>query len=229
MRDSVIFGFNVNKAQYILNNRFLVTPGLNCVKDQQTGKESRLEPRLMEVLSFLTGRVNQLVTREELVKEIWNDYGGGDEGLNQAISFLRKLLGDNNKEIIETIPKKGYILRAAITEETISIIKQGKKRLYWATGLLCLLFIIVYLIYSETPAKKIENLDSQVGNKTNNSVDRIRDSSIERNPDSLEKKSNNPGSPGADVFRDTSIKKGMLKSSTKKIYPDSARGADVPK
>jgi DNA-binding winged helix-turn-helix (wHTH) protein len=228
MCDSAIFGFNVNKTQYILNNRFLVNPGLNYVRDQQTGKEARLEPRLMEVLSFLTERVNQLVTREELIKEIWKDYGGGDEGLNQAISFLRKLLEDSNKEIIETIPKKGYIIHATITENTIPTIRQGKKTLYRVAGLLSLLLIIAYFIYSGTSAKKTENPDSQVDHKTNNSADKIRDSSIKKNPDKLENKSKIPRPPGADVFRDSSIKKGKHKSSTKKI-PDSLIGTDVPK
>jgi DNA-binding winged helix-turn-helix (wHTH) protein len=229
MRDSAIFDFNVNKTEYILNNRFLVNPGLNYVRDQQTGKKSRLEPRLMELLTFLTGRVNQLVTREELVKEIWKDYGGGDEGLNQAISFLRKLLEDNNKQIIETIPKKGYIIHATITEKTIPIIKQGKKKLYRVAGLLFLLLITVYVIYSGTLAKKTENPDSQIDNKTNNSAHIPGNSSIKKNPDKLENKSNIPETQGADVFRDTSVKRRTHKSGTKKIYPDSPSGADVPK
>ena len=52
---------------------------------------------------------------EQLIKEVWNDYGGADEALNQAISFIRKVPVDNNKEIIETIPKKGYVLHAVIS------------------------------------------------------------------------------------------------------------------
>ena len=227
--NSAIFGFHMNKTKYILNNRFLVDPGLNYVLDRQTGKESRLEPRLMEVLTFLTDRVNQLVTREELVKEIWNDYGGGDEGLNQAISFLRKLLNDNNKEVIETIPKRGYIIHATITEKTIPVIKQGTKKIYQAAGLLCLVLIIVYFIYSGISGKKTKNPDGQVIHKTNNGADLRVDSSIKKNPDKLENKSNIPGPPGADVFRDTSIKKRTHQSSTKKTYSDSASGADVPK
>jgi DNA-binding winged helix-turn-helix (wHTH) protein len=219
----------MDKTLYILNNRFFINTGLNYVRDQQTGKESRLEPRQMAVLSFLADRVNQLVTREELVKEIWNDYGGGDEGLNQAISFLRKLLDDNRKEIIETIPKKGYVIHAVITENAIPIIKQSKKRLYWMAGLLCLLLIAAYFIYSGTTAKKTENPDNQVNNKTNNSADMPGDSTIEKNPDKLENKSNISGPSGADVLRDSSIKRGKHKSSTKKNFPDSLIGADVPK
>lgn len=214
---------------YILNNRFCINTGLNSVTDQQSGKESRLEPRQMAVLSFLTERVNQLVTREELVKEIWNDYGGGDEGLNQAISFLRKLLDDNNKEIIETIPKKGYVIHAVITEKPFPIITQSKNKLYRMAGLLCLFLIAIYFIYSGTSAKKTEKPDNQVNNKINNSADMSGDSTIKKNPDRLENKSNISSPPGADVLRDSSIKRKKNKSGTKRNLPDSLSGADVLK
>src|SRR4051812_34692418 len=102
------------KEPFLINERFQVNPDLNYLTDKETGKETRLEQRLMDVLWLLAANHNQLVTRERLIREVWNDYGGADEGLNQAISFIRKILADSNKEIIETIPKKGYILHAAI-------------------------------------------------------------------------------------------------------------------
>src|SRR5450432_2368136 len=36
----------------------------------------------------------------------------GDEGLTQAISALRKVLKDDTKQLIQTVPKKGYLLAA---------------------------------------------------------------------------------------------------------------------
>lgn len=135
--------------KFIINHRFLIDPFLNTCADQQTGKETRLEPRLMNVLSFLVSSVNQLVTRETLIKEVWNDYGGGDEGLNQAVSFLRKLLGDTDKKIIETVPTKGYILRAVISEaQIVSTRRSNRQRNFLIVSVilviivtaLCLLF-----------------------------------------------------------------------------------------
>lgn len=68
----------------------------------------------MQLLNILVQKRGETVTREELVTTIWQDYGG-DEGLTQAISILRKTLLDNKKELIQTVPKKGYILKASIT------------------------------------------------------------------------------------------------------------------
>lgn len=102
--------------EFFINNRFLVNPGLGQVRDMQGEVETHLEPRIMQLLTILCGNCGKLVTREKLVNEIWNDYGGADEGLTQAISFLRKTLDDSSKEIIKTIPKKGYILQCSITQ-----------------------------------------------------------------------------------------------------------------
>jgi hypothetical protein len=48
-------------------------------------------------------------------REIWDDYGNADEGLTLAISHLRRQLQDDTKVLIETVPKKGYVLHAEIT------------------------------------------------------------------------------------------------------------------
>ena len=91
------------------------------------------------------------------------------------------------------------------------------------------MLIIVYFIYSATSAKKTENPDREVNHKTNNGSDIPGDSSIKKNPDMLEHKPNMAPLPGADVLRDTSIKRGTHKSGAKKNFRDSAAGADVPK
>jgi len=92
-----------------INDEFSVSPLNN-----QFSSAIKLEPRLMKLLCLLVDNRGKLVTREEIIEKIWNGYGGGDEGLTQAISFLRKALNDTNKEIIETVPKGGYIFRGNV-------------------------------------------------------------------------------------------------------------------
>jgi DNA-binding winged helix-turn-helix (wHTH) protein len=99
-----------------INDQFTVTPSANQVNNE------KLEPRLMKLLCLLVESRGQLVSRDRIIEEIWNGYGGGDEGLTQAISFLRKILGDKDKKIIETVPKSGYVFRGEIT-----VVSQGTK------------------------------------------------------------------------------------------------------
>ena len=71
----------------------------------------------MKLLCLLIHHADSVISREYIYQELWNNYGGADEGLTQAISFLRKALNNKDKKIIETIPKKGYILHGIPTKE----------------------------------------------------------------------------------------------------------------
>ena len=109
-----------------INDRFWVDPSSNLLKDLVENRESRLEPRIMELLCMLTDQPGKTITREQMVATIWKDYGGGDDGLTQAISMLRKVLDDPNKELIQTIPKKGYSFNGKVSQGQQ---KTSKKRI----------------------------------------------------------------------------------------------------
>ena len=97
-------------------------PGKNMVN------EVRLEPRLMKLLCLLAENPRQVISREKIIETIWQGYGGGDEGLTQAISFLRKLFNDHEKKIIETVPKAGYIFHADVEPAGSGIKKSAEKK-----------------------------------------------------------------------------------------------------
>lgn len=71
------------------------------------GRSHRLEPRLAGVLDLLVRRAGAPVTRDEFLETVW-DEDGSDEALNQAISRLRRLLGQAG--LIVTLPRLGYRL-----------------------------------------------------------------------------------------------------------------------
>jgi DNA-binding winged helix-turn-helix (wHTH) protein len=125
----------------LINDIFYIDPLRNEVTDNQTGKTDRVEPRLMKLLCLLAEHREKPVSRKMIIKEIWNDYPGGDEGLNQAVSVLRKLLHDNDKNIIETLPKTGYCFHAKINETPFIPKKKSFKLLYAFTAFLLLLMV----------------------------------------------------------------------------------------
>lgn len=75
------------------------------------GETQLLEPRLGDLLIRLAGAGGP-VSRETLLDDVWGDEGS-DEALTQAISKLRRALGDTARpyRVIETAPKYGYRLR----------------------------------------------------------------------------------------------------------------------
>ena len=78
--------------------------------------EIKLEPKVMAVLVCLADRHGELVTREQLEREVWGGTVVGYDALTSSIIKLRKALGDNSRHprFIETVSKKGYRLIAPV-------------------------------------------------------------------------------------------------------------------
>ena len=153
---------------FIINHRFTADSLRNEIFDKETGQKNRLEPRLMKLLCILAEHQGNVVKREFIIKEIWDDYPGANEGLNQAISFLRKLLADEKKEIIHTQPKAGYIFNANISCGRENA-PEGKRKylstLIITSALVLVLFFIVIMYYNKrsiatNPAKQLYDRDN---------------------------------------------------------------------
>lgn len=100
-----------------------VVPELNCL--ERDGRSVRVEPKVMRVLVALAEKPGQVLSKENLLRQVWPETFVSDEVLTRCISELRKVFEDNPKEpdYIQTIPKGGYRLLAAVTTE------RGNKRI----------------------------------------------------------------------------------------------------
>jgi TolB-like protein/DNA-binding winged helix-turn-helix (wHTH) protein/tetratricopeptide (TPR) repeat protein len=86
------------------------------------GGIEQLGPRVMDVLVVLAGRAGKVVTREELHAAVWPDAVVTDDALTRCFYELRRQLsragGDESyREMIETLPKRGYRLTATVLAE----------------------------------------------------------------------------------------------------------------
>jgi Tol biopolymer transport system component/DNA-binding winged helix-turn-helix (wHTH) protein len=103
--------------QPFLLGEWRVEPSLNQITRLARGSVSqRITPKAMEVLLVLVDHVGELVTREEILASVWSDVHVQEEVLTRAVADLRKALDDDRKEprYIETIPKRGYRVIAAV-------------------------------------------------------------------------------------------------------------------
>jgi DNA-binding winged helix-turn-helix (wHTH) protein len=75
-------------------------------------QEERPEPRVFGVLIALAKRNGDLVTRDELVDELWDGRPTSDEPINRCLSQLRGHLGDKSRphHYVETLTRRGYRL-----------------------------------------------------------------------------------------------------------------------
>ncbi len=76
-----------------------------------------IEPKVMALLQLLVANAGTVVSRQDILDTVWHENYGGDESLSRGVSFLRRAFGENrnNREYIETVPKRGYRLVAQVT------------------------------------------------------------------------------------------------------------------
>jgi eukaryotic-like serine/threonine-protein kinase len=79
---------------------------------RRAGVLVRLQPQPFKVLALLAGRAGELVTREEIQKEVWpvGTFVDFEQSLNFCIRQIRSALGDSalSPRFVETLPRRGY-------------------------------------------------------------------------------------------------------------------------
>jgi DNA-binding winged helix-turn-helix (wHTH) protein/energy-coupling factor transporter ATP-binding protein EcfA2 len=95
---------------------WLVHPVNNTLKNGSS--EVKIQPKHMEVLTYLCSQNNKIVNSEELIQNCWPNQFISDNPIHKCIAELRKFLGDSPKkpEYISTVPKRGYCIVATISK-----------------------------------------------------------------------------------------------------------------
>jgi TolB-like protein/DNA-binding winged helix-turn-helix (wHTH) protein/lipoprotein NlpI len=84
------------------------------------GEPLSLTPKVFDTLSFLVRNHGRLLTKEELLKEVWPDTFVEEGNLAVNVSTLRKMLGEGPQDgrYIVTVPGQGYRFVAAVQKAT---------------------------------------------------------------------------------------------------------------
>jgi DNA-binding winged helix-turn-helix (wHTH) protein len=79
------------------------------------GREVSLRPKAAEVLRHLAEKAGQVVPREELIQAVWRDVFVTDDRITQCVTEIRRALGNQGAQLLQTLPKRGYLLAAEVT------------------------------------------------------------------------------------------------------------------
>lgn len=91
-----------------------VRPSLRTL--ERSGERKVLEPKLIDVLTYLAGTEGAVVDKERLLTDCWRGTFYGDNPVHKTIALIRKALGDDAKKprYIATIRKRGYRVIASV-------------------------------------------------------------------------------------------------------------------
>lgn len=83
----------------------------------RAGQPVALEPQAILLLEFLIARRDRIVSKEDIVDEIWGGNAITDAALNTRIRSVRKALGDSaaTSRYVKTFPKRGFQFVAPVT------------------------------------------------------------------------------------------------------------------
>ncbi|MDN0112329.1 winged helix-turn-helix domain-containing protein [Yersinia mollaretii] len=92
----------------IIIGNIIFTPSKRTIN--KGGAVVKIRNKESEVLSLLCHHYPSSLSREEIEREIWGESYVTDNTLTQTISNLRHALDDKARELVTTIPKKGYCI-----------------------------------------------------------------------------------------------------------------------
>src|SRR4051795_7921188 len=84
----------------------------------KAGEEVKLRPKVYETLKYLVEHPGKLIGKQELMQAIWPDSFVTDDSLVQCTLELRRALDDRDQELLKTVPRRGYVFTAAVTESS---------------------------------------------------------------------------------------------------------------
>ena len=131
----------------------------NADRLQQGERLVRVEPKVMDVLVYLASRAGEVVSRQDLERDVWRGALVGYDAVTKTVIKLRQALGDESRDprYIETVPKRGYRLVAEIAcgaaaggsdrilQKSLRPRTYPKPNLIWAVALLGVAFAALLL------------------------------------------------------------------------------------
>jgi len=83
------------------------------------GRPIGLEPKPLKLLALLLRHAGEVVTREEIQAEVWDDRVTVANTIPTAIGKLRKVLDEDCSITIETVPRSGYRLAGEVERTAV--------------------------------------------------------------------------------------------------------------
>ena len=128
------------------------------------GEAVPLRPKCYKVLEYLVRHAGVLVSKSELLDAVWPDVVVTEDSLVQCLIEIRRALNDDDRQMIKTIPKRGYLLdvevepldQAALQDQSYLEKRffSGRKPSLWSAGAFALLAIALGVTWSVINAER---------------------------------------------------------------------------
>ena len=119
MLNCLVHGLPQNNARVVRFGVFELDRSAGELR--KSGMRLRLQGQPFQVLALLLERAGEVVTREELQRQLWpsDTFVDFDHSLNTAINKVREALGDSasSPRYVETLARRGYRFIAPVQSD----------------------------------------------------------------------------------------------------------------
>src|SRR5918912_2366360 len=94
---------------------------------RHTGQPCKLEPRVFNVLAYLLQHRDRVVTKDELLEQLWPGRFVSEAALTSRLMAARRAIGDRGREqrLIQTLHGRGYRFIAPVAERITGRVPPG--------------------------------------------------------------------------------------------------------
>ena len=78
----------------------------------------KLRRQSFEVLCYLVERSGNLVSKSDIIRAVWGETPASDDSLTHCLIDIRKALHDTDREIVKTVPRRGYLFDLPVDVES---------------------------------------------------------------------------------------------------------------
>jgi TolB-like protein/DNA-binding winged helix-turn-helix (wHTH) protein len=135
----------------------------------RNGETARLDVRTLRLLIYLADHAGEVVSIDDLLEHVWPDVIVTPASVYQAVTSLRRVLGDDPKQptYVATVPRLGYRLLATVTPLTVPPMatdptepspaetpapiaeSRGGARAKWAVAAVCVAVAVAFLLVEQ--------------------------------------------------------------------------------
>ena len=134
---------------------------------RRNGEPVPLRPQSFEVLAFLIANQGRLVTKETLHETIWAGKAVTDDSVTQCLIDIRKAVGDSDRTMVKTLPRRGYLFDEPVAVHTIGELPTAANVALpkWALPLgvvVVLALAVLWLADSGEQRRTVDSLDRSI-------------------------------------------------------------------
>src|SRR6266404_6051414 len=86
----------------------------------RAGRTVHLAPKEMATLQTLVENSGRVISKDDLMSEVWPAGAVADSSLSRCIYILRKILGGRREHFIETVARRGFRFAAPVRRHRVA-------------------------------------------------------------------------------------------------------------